>query len=109
MSDFDPYKDSDSNTALQETRPQLKIPPLFKVILLNDDFTPMDFVVEVLMEFFSKTTARATEIMLEIHHQGEGVCGLFTREIAETKAAQVNAYARNHEYPLLCVMRSTLD
>lgn len=99
----------ETGLVVASARPKVKIPAMYLVVLLNDDFTPMDFVVEVLIEFFSKTTTRATEIMLEIHHQGEGACGLFTREIAETKAAQVNAYARNHGYPLLCIMKSTLD
>jgi ATP-dependent Clp protease adaptor protein ClpS len=104
MSDFDPYKDSDSNTALQETRPQLKIPPLFKVILLNDDFTPMDFVVQVLTDFFNMSEERATQVMLQVHTQGVGVCGTYTKDVAETKVHIVNEYSREHHHPLMCAM-----
>ncbi|BDY04343.1 ATP-dependent Clp protease adapter ClpS [Ferrimonas sp. YFM] len=77
-------------------------PPQYKVILNNDDYTPMDFVVEVLQKFFAKPVEEATEIMLTIHHQGKGICGLYTLDIAETKAMQVNRYAREHGHPLLC-------
>lgn len=98
---------AETGLVVENANTEVKLPAMYLVVLLNDDFTPMDFVVEVLMEFFSKTAERATEIMLEIHYRGKGVCGLFTREIAETKAAQVNAYSRSHEYPLLCVMEST--
>jgi len=104
MSDFDPFKDSDSNTALQETKPQLKIPPLFKVILLNDDFTPMDFVVQVLTDFFNMSEERATQVMLQVHTQGVGVCGTYTKDVAETKVHIVNEYSREHHHPLMCAM-----
>ncbi|SDI78039.1 MULTISPECIES: ATP-dependent Clp protease adapter ClpS [Ferrimonas] len=77
-------------------------PPQYKVILNNDDYTPMDFVVLVLQKYFSKTVEQATEIMLAIHYQGKGVCGLYTLDVAETKAAQVNRYARENDHPLLC-------
>ena len=77
-------------------------PPLFKVLLLNDDFTPMDFVVDVLMRFFQKSLESSVEIMLNVHHNGMGLCGVFAREIAETKVVQVNRHARNHAYPLCC-------
>lgn len=87
-----------------ETSPKVKKPSMYLVILLNDEFTPMDFVVVVLMEFFAKTLMLATQIMLQVHYQGRGVCGVYTREIAETKVALVNAYARSHDYPLLCTM-----
>lgn len=85
-------------------KPQLKPPSFYKVILLNDDFTPMDFVVEVLLKFFAMSAAKATQIMWQVHTEGKGVCGVFTRDIAETKVSQVNAYARAHEHPLLCMM-----
>jgi ATP-dependent Clp protease adaptor protein ClpS len=104
MSDFDPFKDSDSNTALAETKPQLKIPPLFKVILLNDDFTPMDFVVQVLTDFFNMSEERATQVMLQVHTQGVGVCGTYTKDVAETKVHIVNEYSREHHHPLMCAM-----
>jgi ATP-dependent Clp protease adaptor protein ClpS len=79
-------------------------PPMYQVILLNDDFTPMDFVVRILVELFYLSTEQAERVMLEVHHKGRGVCGLFTREIAETRVAQVNQVARQNEHPLLCVM-----
>ena len=93
---------SEGGIALQEAKPKLKKPPLYKVIMLNDDYTPMEFVVHVLENFFNANRPTATRIMLEVHTQGKGVCGIFTHEIAETKVKHVNAYARNHEHPLLC-------
>ncbi len=93
--------------ALQESKPALKRPPLFKVILINDDYTPMEFVVEVLEMFFRMNREQATHVMLTVHTQGKGVCGIFTRDIAETKAAQVNQYAREHEHPLLCEIEAS--
>ena len=92
----------DSRTLVQEAMPKLKQPRKYKVILLNDDYTPMEFVVGILTSFFSLNQLKATEIMLEVHHKGKGICGVFTRDIAETKAAQVNAYSQSHEHPLLC-------
>jgi ATP-dependent Clp protease adaptor protein ClpS len=90
--------------AVEEARPRISRPPLYKVVLLNDDFTPMDFVVEVLQRFFRMDRHRATQIMLHVHTQGKGVCGVFTYEIAETKVAQVNDHSRQHQHPLLCTM-----
>ncbi len=81
-----------------------KAPRKYKVVLLNDDYTPMAFVVQVLRYFFHLSEALATQVMLQVHLQGRGVCGVFTREIAETKVALVNEYARMNEYPLLCSM-----
>ena len=95
-------EDADGGLALQESKPELKKPPLFKVVLMNDDYTPMEFVVEVLESFFRMNREQATHVMLTVHTQGKGVCGIFTRDIAETKAAQVNQYARESEHPLLC-------
>ncbi|GMG88211.1 ATP-dependent Clp protease adapter ClpS [Biformimicrobium ophioploci] len=92
----------DGETAVQEAKPQLKRPPMYKVVMLNDDYTPMDFVVEVLELFFSIGRERATQIMLRVHTKGKAVCGVYTRDIAETKAAQVNQYARDNQHPLLC-------
>lgn len=94
----------DSGVAVQESRPEVKEPPRFKVILLNDDFTPMDFVVEVLQTFFGMDREGATRIMLHVHTRGKGVCGVYTRDIAETKVAQVSRFAREHQHPLLCTM-----
>lgn len=94
----------DDGLALQEARPKLKKPPLYKVVLLNDDFTPMDFVVHVLEKFFDMDRVKATQIMLNVHTKGAGDCGVYTYEIAETKVHQVNTYAREQEHPLLCTM-----
>lgn len=102
-------RDDDGGLALQEAKPELKRPPLFKVILLNDDYTPMEFVVEVLETFFKMNREQATQVMLTVHTQGKGVCGIFTRDIAETKAAQVNQYARDHQHPLLCEIEASED
>ncbi|MFQ5659904.1 MAG: ATP-dependent Clp protease adapter ClpS [Gammaproteobacteria bacterium] len=90
--------------ALKEAKPKLKRPPLFKVILINDDYTPMDFVVHILENIFSRDRETATRIMLEVHTRGKGVCGIYTHEIAETKVSQVNSYARENQHPLLCTM-----
>ena len=99
--------DADGGLALENARPELKKPPLFKVVLLNDDYTPMEFVVEVLETFFLMNREQATQVMLTVHMQGKGVCGVYTRDIAETKAAQVNEYAREHQHPLLCEIEAS--
>jgi ATP-dependent Clp protease adaptor protein ClpS len=104
MSDFEPLKDGDGNTALQEAKPQLKRPPLYKVMLLNDDFTPMDFVVEILTDFFNMSQEKATQVMLQVHTQGVGVCGTYNKDVAETKVHIVNEYSREHHHPLMCTM-----
>lgn len=96
--------DFSDDLAVLEARPKLKRPPLYKVILINDDYTPMEFVVHILESFFSIDRENATRIMLEVHTRGMGVCGVFTREIAETKVARVNNYSREHRHPLLCTM-----
>ena len=90
--------------ALETSKPEVARPPLFQVVLLNDDFTPMDFVVEVLRSFFNLDQERAVQVMLHVHTRGKGVCGVFTREVAETKVTQVNEYSRAHQHPLLCTM-----
>lgn len=97
-------RDSESGLAVEEAKPKLKPPPLFKVVLLNDDYTPMEFVVRVLEVFFKMDREAATRIMLTVHTKGKGVCGIFTRDIAETKVAQVTEYARENQHPLLCSM-----
>ncbi len=97
----------DGDTAVQEREPKLKKPPLYKVILLNDDYTPMEFVVEVLEIFFRMNREQATQIMLTVHTQGKGVCGIYTRDIAETKMNQVNQYSRDHQHPLLCEVEAS--
>ncbi len=89
---------------LTKTRSKVKRPNLYRVLLLNDDFTPMEFVVMVLERYFSKTRDEATQIMLHVHNHGVGECGTFTYEIAETKVTQVMDFAREHQHPLQCVM-----
>ena len=91
-----------SGEALAPEEVKLKPPPLYRVVLLNDDYTPMEFVVEVLRRFFGMSVENATRVMLKVHTEGKGVCGVFPKEIAETKANQVNDYARESEHPLLC-------
>lgn len=89
---------------VETTRPEVARPPLYSVLLLNDDYTPMDFVVDVLVRFFSLDIEKATQVMLQVHTRGRGVCGVYTREVAESKVAQVNEYARLNQHPLLCTM-----
>ena len=101
--------DSDGGLAVLTAKPKLKRPPMYKVMLLNDDYTPMDFVVEILEVFFSMSREKATQIMLTVHVQGKAVCGIYTRDIAETKAAQVNQYARENQHPLLCEIEAVED
>lgn len=103
MTDRENHHD-DGGLATQEAKPKLKRPPLFKVLLLNDDYTPMEFVVQVLESFFAMNREKATQIMLHVHTRGVGVCGVYTRDIAETKVAQVNDYSRDNQHPLLCTM-----
>ena len=93
--------DGDGGVALQTSKPKLKPPSMYQVVLLNDDYTPMEFVVEILEFFFNMGREQATQVMLTVHNQGKGVCGVFTKDIAETKSAQVNQYAREHQHPLL--------
>lgn len=102
----DPHPESEHEygVALETAKPELQRPAMFQVVLLNDDYTPMEFVVEVLRVFFGMQQERAVQVMLHVHHRGKGVCGVFTREVAETKVNQVNEYARAHQHPLLCDM-----
>ena len=93
--------------AVEEARPELKRPPLYRVLLINDDFTPMEFVVDVLETIFGMERTRATQVMLEVHTKGKGVCGVFSFEIAETKVAQVMSTAKQHQHPLLCTMEDS--
>lgn len=87
-----------------EEKQELKPPSMYKVIINNDDYTPMDFVIEVLMRFFKMDQERATDTMLQVHYKGKAVCGVYSAEIAETKVVQVNQYARENQHPLLCTM-----
>lgn len=95
---------NDGNVATAETKPHMRTPSLYRVLLMNDDFTPMDFVIHVLQKFFSKAVDEATRIMLEVHHKGAGTCGVFSHEIAETKVHIVNSYAKQNRFPLKCTM-----
>ena len=92
------------NAVIIRTKPQTKKPNLYRVLILNDDYTPMEFVVHVLERFFNKDREAATRIMLHVHHHGIGECGVFTYEVAETKVTQVMDFARKHQHPLQCVM-----
>lgn len=94
----------DPGVLVAEATPETKQPRMYRVLLMNDDYTPMDFVIQVLKLFFYKTTEQSTKIMLEVHYKGQGLAGVFTSEIAETKVAQVNAYAQANEHPLKCTM-----
>ena len=91
-------------SVITKTKPRAKRPSLYRVLILNDDYTPMEFVVHVLEKFFQKDVEAATKIMLHVHHHGIGECGIFTYEIAETKVTQVMDFARKHQHPLQCVM-----
>lgn len=86
------------------TKPKTKKPPMYKVLMLNDDFTPMEFVVHVLQRYFGKTIEEATQIMMHVHQKGVGICGVFTFELAETKVTQVIDFARKHQHPLQCTV-----
>lgn len=101
-SDFE--QDDNKELLVQSSRPKLKKPPMFKVLLLNDDYTPMDFVIEILQSYFHMNQEKATQVMLHVHTRGMGVCGVFTKDVAETKVAQVNEYSRLSHHPLLCSM-----
>lgn len=95
------------SSILEAQRSKVKLPPMFKVVLLNDDYTPMDFVVIVLQKFFSLDRERATQVMLRVHREGMGVCGVYPKDVAATKVEQVIGFSRKHEHPLQCVMEQT--
>lgn len=95
LSDFD---------LLEKEKTAVKPPSMYHVVLNNDDYTPMDFVIEILERFFSMDIERATQVMLKVHYEGKAICGTFTAEVAETKVAQVTMYSRENEHPLLCTM-----
>lgn len=97
----------DFDLAVDEARPRLEEPPRYRVVLINDDYTPMEFVVDILVTIFGMERTRATQVMLEVHTKGKGVCGVYNYEIAETKVAQVMGLARQHQHPLLCTMEET--
>jgi ATP-dependent Clp protease adaptor protein ClpS len=97
----DPDEDKEGSLAVATAKPKLEEPPMFKVVMLNDDYTPMEFVIQVLQAFFGMDREKATQVMLAVHQTGRAVCGIFTRDIAETKVAQVNQYAQDNKHPLI--------
>ena len=105
--DNQPERYGNFDLAVEEAKPRLKEPPLYRVVLINDDYTPMDFVVDVLESIFGMERTRATQVMLEVHTKGKGVCGVYNFEIAETKVAQVMGIAKQHEHPLMCTMEES--
>jgi len=102
--DTDAGTQSEHGVAVEESRPKVEEPPRYNVVLVNDDYTPMDFVVEILQGFFSMDRVRATRVMLQIHQQGKAICGTYRSEIAETKVVQVNDYSRVNQHSLMAVM-----
>jgi ATP-dependent Clp protease adaptor protein ClpS len=103
----DPERSPNLDLAVEESRPQIKEPPLYRVVLINDDYTPMEFVVNILESIFGMERTRATQVMLEVHTKGKGICGVYNFEIAETKVAQVMGLAQQHQHPLLCTMEES--
>lgn len=97
-------QDGQGGLATQEAKPALKPPPLYQVVLVNDDYTPMEFVVMVLEKFFAMNREAATQVMLHVHTRGKGVCGVYARDVAETKVTLVNQFSRDNQHPLLCQM-----
>ncbi|TCK48114.1 ATP-dependent Clp protease adaptor protein ClpS [Xanthomonas vasicola] len=111
--ELEPYNDwmprntsheHDHGLMVEASKPEVAPPPRYQVLLLNDDYTPMDFVVTVLEQFFNLNLEQATQIMLHVHTRGRGVCGVYSREVAESKVAQVNEFSRMNQHPLLCTM-----
>ena len=96
------HEEAEGDIAVQAAKPELKRPPMYCVVLMNDDYTPMDFVIEILQQYFALNLDQATQVMLTVHYEGKGIAGVYPRDIAETKANQVNNYARSQGYPLLC-------
>jgi len=108
MSDYpEPFHNDD--LAIETAKPRLKRPPLYRVLLLNDDYTTMEFVIDVLTSVFHHSEEKAAQIMMHVHQKGSGVCGVFTREIAETKVEQVMQYAQQNKHPLQCTMEPDSD
>jgi ATP-dependent Clp protease adaptor protein ClpS len=105
MSDIEKRGDGDQSTGVVvKTKPKTRKPSLYKVLMLNDDYTPMEFVVHVLERFFSKNKEEAARIMMHVHRRGVGICGVYTYEVAETKVTQVMDFARQHQHPLQCTL-----
>lgn len=95
---------TDGEKLIDAVKKKVEPPPMYKVMLNNDDYTPMDFVIEVLVTFFNIDSEKANQLMLAVHYQGKAVCGIYTAEIAETKVMQVNQYSRKNQHPLMCSM-----
>lgn len=102
MSDAENPDHEQGDVAVQTAPPEVKRPPMYAVVLMNDDYTPMDFVIEILQQYFALNLDQATQVMLTVHYEGKGEAGVYPRDIAETKANQVNNYARSQGHPLLC-------
>lgn len=102
-------QDDEGDVAVKPADPELKRPALYRVVLMNDDYTPMEFVVHILEQFFAMNREKATQVMLAVHTEGKGVCGVYTKDIAETKAALVNDYSRENQHPLLCEVEELDD
>ncbi len=102
LSDSQQNEDADGDVAVATAPPEFKRPPMYAVVLMNDDYTPMDFVIEILQQYFALNLDQATQVMLTVHYEGKGEAGVYPRDIAETKANQVNNYARSQGHPLLC-------
>lgn len=100
--DHDNDEAMDRGLAVAPAKPKLKEPPRYQVVMMNDDYTPMDFVVHVLQHFFGMDEESATQVMLAVHQRGKGICGVFPKDLAETRAAQVNQYSRQSQHPLMC-------
>ena len=103
MSDL-PKHSTDDGLLVEEAKPEVKEPPLYNVVLLNDDYTPMEFVVHILEYFFLLPRENAVRVMLQVHTEGKGVCGTYSKEIAESKVSNVNDYSRENSHPLMCMM-----
>lgn len=106
-SDDDWDQDYDDGLLVEEKQPKLQEPKQYKVLVVNDDYTPMEFVVQVLMMFFAMDDAKAARVMMSVHTKGQGICGIYSHEIAETKVDQVNEYSRMNQHPLMCIMEET--
>ena len=108
MSDY-PEPDYNDDLAIETAKPRMKRPPMYRVLLLNDDYTTMEFVIDVLTSIFHHSEEKAAQIMMHVHQKGAGVCGVFTREIAETKVEQVMQHAQQNKHPLQCTMEPDSD
>lgn len=104
MSDKEIDIGHDDGLVVEEAKPKLKPPKRYKVVLINDDFTPMEFVIQVLQGYFKLDRESAVQVMMMVHTKGKGICGVFSKDIAETKVAQVNEYSRQNQHPLMCSM-----